>query len=133
MSIASLTLAGAVTVLDRPGVADIDHRGRGGTGPVPGPFTSDASGAVTVDVGHHDRVTPGDQRGGQGLPDTRGGPGNDCHPGHRDLDSPWFRCVEQPPAISCADGSATDAPAPVLPGKAWQVGKAAGKPPSPGA
>jgi hypothetical protein len=73
--------------LDRPGVADIDHRGRSGTGSVPGQFTSGAFGAVTVDVGHHHRVAPGDQRAGQGSPDARGGPGNDCYPRHPDLRS----------------------------------------------
>jgi len=77
--------------LDRPGVADIDHRGRSGTGSVPGQFTSGAFGAVTVDVGHHHRVAPGDQRAGQGAPDARGGPGNDCYPRHRDLRSPRSR------------------------------------------
>jgi hypothetical protein len=69
---------------DRLGVADVDHRRRRGTGTAPGQLAGGTLGAVTVDVGHHHRVAPGDQRAGQGPPDSGSGPGNDGYPAHRD-------------------------------------------------
>src|SRR5690242_7012744 len=74
--------------LDRAGVAYVDRHGRGGPRPALGQVTRGPFGPVLVGVGHHHRVSPGHQRGGQGLPDTRGGPGDDCDPAHDDLRSP---------------------------------------------
>jgi hypothetical protein len=40
-------------------VADIDRRGRGGIGSLPGQVPGSAFGAVTADAGNYDHVAPG--------------------------------------------------------------------------